>query len=179
MILLSFFLILFSTLVAFFSKGFNFSFNKYNTKISVLFKTWFMNPIPKPHAFVNQTLQASLGVELVDVVNQVTALLPQLSEFITQFNGIISEHSINVITETNGNMSIDVPSNMSDHQAQLLSKRVGVIDRLIRSRGQEIDKLLHQGLEIESKLKGQDPNFTSQILSKVEEFKKLNESYKH
>lgn len=138
-----------------------------------------MNPIPKPYAFVNKPLQASLGAELVEVVNQVSVLIPQLSEFITQFNSIVSEHSINVITETNGNMSIDVPSTMSDDQAQLLSKRIGVIDRLITTRGQEIDKLLHQGLNIENKLKGQDPKFTSQILSKVDEFKKLNESYKH
>jgi hypothetical protein len=105
--------------------------------------------------------------------------MPQLTEFIGQFNNIVVNDSINVITETNGNMSIDVPSSMSDNRAEQLSKRIGIIDRLITTRGQEIDALLQKGFEIENKLKEQDPKFTSQILEKAKEFKKLNNSYRH
>ena len=134
---------------------------------------------PSPYKFVNKPKKSSLIVELSEVVNKINELMPQLTEFIGQFNNIVVNDSINVITETNGNMSIDVPSSMSDDRAEQLSKRIGIIDRLITTRGQEIDVLLQKGLEIENKLKEQDPKFTSQILEKVNEFKRLNNSYKH
>lgn len=124
-------------------------------------------------------MKSSLIIELSEVVNKVTELMPQLSEFIIQFNNMIVNDSVNVITESNGDLSIDVPSTMSDSKAEQLSKRIGILDRLITTRGQEIDALLHKGFEIENKLKEQDSKFTSQILEKANEFKKLNSSYKH
>jgi len=134
---------------------------------------------PLPHQFVTKSLQSSLIIDLTEVIISINELMPQLSDFILQFNNIVRDNSINVITETNGNMSLDVPINMPDNQAEQLSKRIGLIDRLITTRGQEIDSLLQKGLEIEKKLKEQDSEFTSQILKKVNEFKRLNNSYKH
>ena len=49
----------------------------------------------------------------------------------------------------------------------------------ITTRGQEINELLQKGLEIEGKLKKENVNYTSQILDKVNEFNRLNASYKH
>ena len=134
---------------------------------------------PLPHQFVTKPLQSSLTADLTEVVTKVNELMPQLSEFILQFNNVVASNSISVITEANGNMSLDVPVTMPDDHAEQLSRRIGIIDRLITTRGQEISGLLHKGLEIEGKLKQQDPQFTSQILEKINEFNRLNDGYKH
>lgn len=134
---------------------------------------------PLPHSFCTQPLQSNLSVDLSVILNQVNELLPQLSNFIIQFNNIIIDNSVNVITETNGNMSLDVPMSMPDAKAEQLSKRINIIDRLINNRSDEIKVLLNKGLEIEKNIREKNPQFNSQILEKVNELKKLNNSYKH
>ena len=116
---------------------------------------------------------------LNEIINEVNNLLPQLSSFIYQFNSIVTENSINVITEANGNMSLDVPLNMADNKAEQLSRRISIIDRLISNQSEKIENLLDKGLIIEKELKQQNSQYTSQILEKVNELKKLNNLYKH
>nr|QJQ34974.1 hypothetical protein [Fusarium redolens] len=134
--------------------------------------------IPRPHVFVDLPLKSTM-VELTDITLKINELLPQLSDFISQFHNIILTNNINVITDGGGNMSLDVPGNMSDTDAEKFSRRISIIDRLITTRGQEINDLLQKGLEIEGKLKKENVNYTSQILDKVNEFNRLNASYKH
>ena len=76
-------------------------------------------------------------------------------------------------------MSIDVPENMPDSDANLISKRIGIIDRLITSHGQSINDLFQKGLSIEEKLKTDNPKYVSQLSEQINQFKKLNSSYKH
>jgi hypothetical protein len=76
-------------------------------------------------------------------------------------------------------MSIDVPGNMSDVEGEKISRRIGIIDRLITARGEQINDLFQKGLSIETKLKLQNGNYNSQLLDKINEFKRLNASYKH
>ena len=140
--------------------------------------TTFSNKAPSPHVFNYLSLE-STTVELTEITMKINELLPQLSDFIDQFNSIVLSTKINVITDTSGNMSMDVPNSMPDNEVEMIGKRIGIIDRLITTRGQEVNNLLHKGLEIESKLKEQNPNYTSQILDKVNEFKRLNASYGH
>lgn len=121
----------------------------------------------------------STTVELTEITMKINELLPQLSNFIDQFNSLVLSTNINVITDTKGNMAIDVPSSMSENEGEKFGKRIGIIDRLITRRDQEVNNLLQKGLEIESKLKEQNPNYTSQILDKVNEFKRLKASYRH
>lgn len=135
------------------------------------------NEIPKPYPFVERSLMCN--IDILNIVGELNSLLPQLAEFIKQFNDIVTQSGINVVTDTTGNMSIDVPINMSDSEANFISKRIGVIDRLITTRGQEINELLQKGLEAESKLKLENPNYVSQLSEKITEFKRLNASYKH
>lgn len=144
--------------------------------INLLFH--FYEDIPKPHAFVGFPLKSTMA-ELTEVTLKINELLPQLSDFIGQFNNIILANNINVITDVNGNMSLDVPSTMSDTDAEKISKRISIIDRLITTRGQEINDLLQKGLGLEAKFKKDNVNYTSQILDKVNEFNRLNASYKH
>ena len=136
--------------------------------------------IPRPHVFADLPLKSTVSpVELTDITLKINELLPQLSDFISQFHSIILTNNINVITDAAGNMSLDVPGNMSDTDAEKFSRRISIIDRLITTRGQEINDLLQKGLEIEGKLKKENVNYTSQILDKVNEFNRLNASYKH
>src|SRR6478735_4621641 len=92
--------------------------------------------IPRPHVFADLPLKSTVSpVELTDITLKINELLPQLSDFISQFHSIILTNNIN--------------------------------------------DLLQKGLEIEGKLKKENVNYTSQILDKVNEFNRLNASYKH
>lgn len=117
--------------------------------------------------------------ELTEITVKINELLPQFSDFIDQFNHIVTTANINVMTDASGNMSIDVPSAMPDSEATKLSKKVSIIDRLITTRAQEINDLLQKALKIETELKSHNTNYTSQILDKAKEFNRLNASYKH
>jgi hypothetical protein len=134
--------------------------------------------IPLPHPFINVTLKSDLNI-LLEIVSEVDKLLPQLADFISQFNNTVSQSNVIVITDTEGNMDIDVPVNMSDYEAQNVSNRLGIIDRLITTRGQQINDLFQRGISLENKIKIENPNHVSYLTDKIEEFKKLNDSYKH
>jgi ABC-type transporter Mla subunit MlaD len=118
-------------------------------------------------------------VELDQILSQINILLPQLSEFLNQFNNIIAENNINVVTDSVGNMSIDAPNSMSDEQTQFVSKKVGVVDRLINTRGEQINQLLEEGMKKDNALKSANPKHHSVILEKLAEFNRLKDSYKH
>jgi hypothetical protein len=135
--------------------------------------------IPKPHIFVNLPLKSSLMGDLAEVSLQIDKLLPQLSDFIGQFNNLVLTTNINVITDSSGNMSIDVPTYIGDSEADQISKRVNIIDRIIKTRAHEINGLVEKGLDIETRIKEQNSRYTSQILHQVNEFNRLNASYRH
>ncbi len=147
-------------------------------KINHLLHFYKYRDIPSPHAFVSLPLQSTMG-EFTEVMLKINELLPQFSDFISQFNNMVLTNNINVITDASGNMSLDVPGTMSDTDAETIGKRINIIDRLITLRAQEINDLLQKGLSLNAQLKKDDVNYTSEILDKVNEFKRLNASYKH
>ncbi len=53
---------------------------------------------------------------LTEIITQIDIILPQLSEFINQFNNLVQNANINIITEVDGTLSIDVPISMSDSE---------------------------------------------------------------
>jgi hypothetical protein len=122
-------------------------------------------------------LQSNFNIS--EILTEVNTLLPQFANFINQFHTTISESGINVVTDSMGNLSIDVPQNMSDSVANNFSTRIGIIDRLITTRGQEINDLLQKGIHVEKNLKIENPNYVSQLTDKISEFNRLNASYKH
>ena len=76
-------------------------------------------------------------------------------------------------------MSLDVPGNMSDVEANYVSKRIGIIDKLITNHGVSINDIFQKGLKIEQNIKLVDPNYSSVLADKIAQFKSLNSSYKH
>lgn len=93
--------------------------------------------MPKPYAFVNNTLQSNLYI--TNIIPEVSCLLLQLAYFINQFNNEVNQTGINVITDSAGNMSIDVPTDLQYYVANKISTIIGIIDRLITTHGQEIN----------------------------------------
>lgn len=119
-------------------------------------------------------------MELNKILLEINILLPQLEGFINQFNSTVVESGISVVTDAaTGNMSIDVPQDMPDDVANNVTTKIGVIDRLINTRGQEIKKLLEDGIRLENNIKLDNPNHQSPLTDKIREFVRLNESYKH
>jgi len=130
-----------------------------------------------PPSFGTNLLKSDTGISAI--LTELNSLLPQLVGFIHNFNTTVSQANINVVTDTVGNMSIEVPENMSNDVANQLRNRIGIIDRLITTQGQQISELLDRGINIENKLKAENPNYVSQLTGQIEEFKRLNASYKH
>lgn len=106
----------------------------------------YTSHMSKPHAFVNNTLQSNL--DLTNIIAEVSCLLPQLADFRNQFNNVVNQTGINVIRDSAGNMSTDVPTDLPYYVANKISTRIGIIDRLITTHGQEINELLQKGLNI-------------------------------
>lgn len=135
--------------------------------------------IPKPYSFCNKPLKSTLEVDLAGVLTEINKILPQFEHFIGLFYTTVSQADVNIIVDANSNMSMDVPVNMSEQDAEKLSKRLNIIDTIINSRGAELEDLFKQGNQIEKGLSQQNPNFKSEILEKATEFNKLKDSYKH
>jgi hypothetical protein len=105
--------------------------------------------------------------------------MPQLAGFINQFDTMVVQQNINVITDVEGNLSIQVPFGMSDAVAQKAKIKVEILDRLINTRASDIKDLLHKGLALHKEITTVDPSYKSEIMNQITEFKKLNSSYKH
>ena len=133
--------------------------------------------IPKPYLFVTNALKSNM--DIFNIVGEINTLLPQLSNFIDQFNNLVNQSGINVVTDSVGNMSVDVPHNMQDSTATEVTTKIGIIDRLITTRGQQLNDLFQKGLQIEKDITVENPKYESQLTSQLAEFKRLNNSYKH
>lgn len=130
-----------------------------------------------PHNLEFVNLRAN--IDMTNLIVEINDLLPQFSNFISQFNTLVIQSGINVLTDSMGNMSIDIPNDMPDAEATRVNTRIGIIDRLIKTRAQEINSLLQKGLELEKDIKIQNPEYKSELMEKVAEFKRLSASYKH
>ena len=117
--------------------------------------------------------------EFMDIVDQIDALIPQFAGFIDQFNTLVIQKNINVISDSCGNMSIDVPHNMPSKESDNVSKRITIIDSLIESHNITITDLFERGFNIENKLKSDNGNHISELVNKKAEFNKLRNSYQH
>lgn len=117
--------------------------------------------------------------EMIEVVGQLDTLIPQFAGFIDQFNTLVIQKSLNVISDSSGNMAVDVPYDMSNKEADNISKRISIIDRLIDSHHTSIKGLFEKGFNLENKLKAENPNYISELLNKKTEFNKLKSSYQH
>ncbi len=71
----------------------------------------------KSNLFVTKQLTSGM-IDLLDIIKEIDKLMPQLESFISNFNTTIATSGINVITDSTGNMEIDVSSNLSDDEVK-------------------------------------------------------------
>jgi hypothetical protein len=116
---------------------------------------------------------------LLELINQIDMLLPEMDNFIGQFHTTILDNNINIVTDSSANMHMEVPSTISDDKANLLKKKLDIIDRLINTKSSEVEKLLKEGSNLELDLKKNNAQFKSKILAKVDELNKLKAKYGH
>lgn len=89
-----------------------------------------------------------MNQDICDIVLEINRLLPQLADFISQFKAVVVDTGVSVISDAQGNMSIDVPIRMADAEANNISLRIGIIDRLITQNGTTINSLFQKGLAL-------------------------------
>jgi len=149
----------------------------FTNKKTNFYQNIFSNKVVKPHKFETNLLKSDMNIS--EIIAEINSLLPQLASFIDNFNNTVNQYKVSVITDTAGSMSIEVPEGTSDESARYISSRIGVIDRLITTKGQDINSLLQQGTELENNLKKADTTYVSKLTDKIQEFKRLNASYNH
>lgn len=135
---------------------------------------------PSPYNFSDKSpLKSTLEIDLSGILLEINNIIPQYTHFIELFKSTIIQTDANVIIDGGGNMSIDIPANMPDNEAEQLSKKLNIIDSLIRSRSDELEKLFQEGNRIENEILQKNTQYKSQILEKTWEFERLKNSYKN
>ena len=116
--------------------------------------------------------ETKLESNIADVISEITRSLDQYKEFIQQFNQTVNEHNLNVITDGNNCMSLDVPNSMSEEKATEVVKKVRIIDSLIKAKQESLSKTFSDTLTSENKT-------NPELLNLSQKFKQARDSYKH
>lgn len=114
--------------------------------------------------------------QVIEVASNISEKLPDLSNYINQFNEFLIANNLNVSFGANNDMIISAPGNAHNKFA-FFETKLKVIDRLILTFTSDIDSLVKKGLNIEEELRKTNPNYVSQILDKANEFKLLKAKY--
>jgi hypothetical protein len=113
------------------------------------------------------------------IISNIDHVLPVLTRFIEEFNNVVSNNDITVITNHNGDMSIDVPLDMPKDKTQFLSNRIGMLDRYINTNGSDLQTLFQKAQIEQDKLKALNCKEIPQISKQIQTFIELNKSYKN
>jgi hypothetical protein len=127
-----------------------------------------VNPVPRLHS-------------ILDSLRELRAINNQLERFNRDIQRLKDNYGIRVVSDSEGNLDMDVPNSMSRDKASELSKRVGVIDRLITTQCDKFDTTLKPVLESKEylKRKGYDFKSTSDSIDKViSNHDKVKDAYK-
>jgi hypothetical protein len=138
--------------------------------------------IPKPKG-VKIALQASLVditpmlPDLTDVISVIDHTLPQVSSFIERYYKLLITTNVNITIEALGQVYMHPPTDMPEPEALQVKKELSVLDNLLNTHHQTISEKIKEGLAIEDRVKLSDPNYKSQLVEKINEFKKLESKY--
>lgn len=117
--------------------------------------------------------------QLEVIITDLNRMLPQLNNFINQFQDYINEIGINVITNAQGSLEIDVANTISDTTAQQYANRINIFDNLIRHHVDSIENLLQRGLVLEDQIRQLNSNYVSQLTEIKNKLHNLINLYKH
>lgn len=116
---------------------------------------------------------------MTEILAQVNTILPQLDDFITQFYSLISDNNINVITDSFGNMSIEVPQDIGNEDAEKFSKKVGILDRLITTQNKNLEDLFKRAYILEKSTSDLNNNYKLTLDEKMKIYQDLISKYRH
>lgn len=131
----------------------------------------------RPHYCINASIKSDL--DLTPIVTELTKLVPQFGSFVEKFNSFVNENCLNIVTDSNGNLFVDVPSDMSTDKCNEVSTKVNILDRLITTQKQSIGDLFSKGSIAESKFKANNPNYKSELDELRKSFQTFKDLYKH
>ena len=120
-----------------------------------------------------------LNDDLMAIVVELNKIIPQLKGFINNWHDTINYYNINVITDSSGQLSIDVPSDLDEDNVKSCTKKIKILDNLIRDRFDHTEKLITKGNEIETGLKKCSKDYASKLIENSKILKELQSSFKH
>ena len=123
--------------------------------------------------------QINVNGELQEIFIELARLLSQLNTFIDQFHSFVNETGINVITDAEGSLGVDVIESVSDSTAQGYANRINVFDGLIHDRVHTIEGLIDRALNLEREIMQSDSNYVSQLSQHRTRLTQLIHAYGH
>ena len=153
------------------------------TKDALIYKILLGYPIVMmmmvvPYAIGNVS-PVDLDGDLQNVILELDRLFPQLSDFINKFKDFVNETQINVITDAQGGLSIDVLEGLDHSIVKMYATKVQVLDSLIHNHIHKIEELLLKASKIEGEILEFNHDYISQLASSLEKLKVLINSYGH
>ncbi len=117
--------------------------------------------------------------QLQETLTEIDRLFSQLSTFINQFHNFVNQTGINVITDAQGELGIDVIGTLDDSTAQQYANRINILDSLIHNHIHSIENLLERVSEIEEQIRESDSNYVSQLSEYTDRLRQFLRLYGH
>ena len=121
----------------------------------------------------------NLQRQLANTLSEIDRLMSQIAGFTSQFHHFLNDNSINVITDAQGQLDIDVPNDISDELAEQHANRINVYDRLINTNINSVENRLERVSELEEQIREIDSNYVSQLPEYSDRLSRLIRLYGH
>ena len=125
----------------------------------------------------NSDLMQIYTSDLNTVIANLNHYIPQFSKFINDILAVQVKYNVTIM-DILGNLSVDVPLNMSQATEEEVVKKIRVLDSLCLQRSMDIEAELAKGRSIENLIKLQNSSYKSQISGQIAEFARLKGAFK-
>jgi len=131
------------------------------------------------YSMTGDVLLDDLNGQLQETLTEIDRLFSQLGNFINQFHNFVNQTGINVITDAQGELGIDVIDTLDDSIAQQYANRVNVLDSLIHNHIHSIESLLGRVSEVEEQIRQSNSNYPFQLSEYTNRLAQLIRLYGH
>jgi hypothetical protein len=123
-------------------------------------------------------LITKLTDDLELVLTNLSLSLQNYEKHVIAYHNFVAELPFSVFYNgSEGYIDVDKPAGMPVSQFQDLTRRLEIHHRVVDFRAFDIDTEVSKGFSIEREIKKINPQFKSEILSKVNQFKQINQDY--
>jgi uncharacterized coiled-coil protein SlyX len=131
------------------------------------------------YTMTGEVLLHDLNSQLQESLTEIERLFSQLSTFINQFHNFVNQTGINVISDAQGELGIDVVDTLDDSLAQQYANRINILDSLIHNHIHSIENTLERVSELEGRISELNSNYTSRLPEYTNRLSQLVRSYGH